>query len=142
MESDAARRVDTQAWLSKARLDLRGAAIDLAAEPPLTGDALFHAQQACEKALKAFLAWHDEPFGKTHDLAVLGAQCARIDPRLTGMLSEVAVLTQYAWRFRYPGDAAEPSRSESDRGVRLAERVVATVRERLGLEVASDVSGR
>ena len=30
--------------------------IDLAAAPPLPGDAAFHCQQATEKALKAFLA--------------------------------------------------------------------------------------
>jgi hypothetical protein len=30
--------------------------------------AVFHCQQAAEKALKGFLAWHDVPFRKTHTL--------------------------------------------------------------------------
>lgn len=74
MPHDAARVADTRGWLLKARGDLRGAEVDLAAAPPLTEDAAFHCQQAAEKTLKAFLAWHDVPFRKTHDLAEIGVQ--------------------------------------------------------------------
>ena len=69
------RAADTRAWLARARDDLRGAGIDLAASPPLLGDAAFHCQQVVEKALKVFLTWHDWPFRKTHDLVELGAEC-------------------------------------------------------------------
>lgn len=48
-------------WLSKAANDLRGARIDLAADPPLIEDALFHCRQAAEKSLKAVMA----PRGRT-----------------------------------------------------------------------------
>jgi HEPN domain-containing protein len=72
MPHDAHRVADTRGWLFKAADDLRGADIDLAAVPPLTGDAAFHCQQAVEKALKALLAWYDVPFRKTHDLAEIG----------------------------------------------------------------------
>jgi HEPN domain-containing protein len=41
---------EVRAWLQKAQNDLRGADIDLAASPPLIEDALFHCQQAAEKA--------------------------------------------------------------------------------------------
>lgn len=58
------RAADTRAWLARAQDDLRGAEIDLAASPPLLGDAAFHCQQAVEKTLKAFLVWHDRPFGR------------------------------------------------------------------------------
>ena len=78
MPHDVHRVADTRGWLLKAADDLRGAEIDLAAEPPLTGDALFHCQQAAEKALKALLAWHDVPFRKTHDLAEIGQQCTTL----------------------------------------------------------------
>jgi hypothetical protein len=44
-----------------------GARIDLAASPPLIGDALFHCQQAAEKGMKGFLTMHDRIFQKTHD---------------------------------------------------------------------------
>ena len=55
MAAESERAADTRAWLSKAEADLRGATVDLAADPPLLEDALFHCQQAAEKALKAFL---------------------------------------------------------------------------------------
>jgi HEPN domain-containing protein len=63
MQPDKAAVV--RGWLSKAANDLRGAHIDLDADPPLIEDALFHCQQAAEKSLKAFLTSHDRPFKKT-----------------------------------------------------------------------------
>jgi HEPN domain-containing protein len=72
MAADKERAADTRAWLVKAEADLRGATVDLAAEPPLLEDALFHCQQASEKALKSLLTWHDLPFRKTHSLEVPG----------------------------------------------------------------------
>ena len=47
---------EVQAWMQKADNDLRGAQIDLQANPALIEDALFHCQQAAKKAMKAFLA--------------------------------------------------------------------------------------
>ena len=49
MQPDEARAADTRAWLVRAHEDLRGAEVDLAATPPLLGDATFHCQQAVEK---------------------------------------------------------------------------------------------
>ena len=72
MPHDPIRAADTRAWLDKAHMDLKAAAHELTAVPPFTADAVFHAQQAAEKALKGFLVWHDAPFRKTHDLAEVG----------------------------------------------------------------------
>ncbi len=66
---------EIRGWLVKALDDVRGAEVDLAANPPLSGDALFHCQQAVEKALKGFLTFHDRPFRKTHDLDELATAC-------------------------------------------------------------------
>lgn len=55
MPPEEVRREDALAWFEKAHKDLRYAEIDLAAEPPACEDALYHFQQAAEKALKAFL---------------------------------------------------------------------------------------
>lgn len=108
-------------------MDLRGAEVDLAASPPLCGDAAFHCQQAIEKALKAFLTWHDQPFRKTHDLVELGGQSAQLAPELEPLLRATAPLTEYAWRFRYPGEPAEPSVQEAREALALAERVVSGI---------------
>jgi HEPN domain-containing protein len=56
MPLDPVRIEDTKAWFSRAHEDLRAAAIGLEADPPLLEDALFHCQQAAEKAEKGLLA--------------------------------------------------------------------------------------
>jgi len=56
---------ETRAWLLKGANDLAAATHDLQAHPPLTEDVVFHAQQAAEKTLKAFLTWHTRPFRKS-----------------------------------------------------------------------------
>jgi HEPN domain-containing protein len=123
---------DARAWLAKADLDLRAADLELATpEAGLWGDVAFHAQQAAEKSLKAFLALHDEPFRKTHSIEEIGRACAAIDASLEDLVDGAAPLTEYAWKFRYPGDASEPSREEAERAVAVARRLVQAIRERL-----------
>jgi len=108
MSPDAARLEDTRAWLSKAQTDVRCARVSRGADPPILEDALFHCQQACEKALKAFLAWHDVPFRKTHSLEEVGEQCLRLDPSLGAFVDAAVPLTEFAWADRYPGEPEEP----------------------------------
>lgn len=132
MSPDDPRAADTHGWLRRAAGDLRAAEIDLAARPPLTGDAAFHCQQAVEKALKAFLAWHDVPFLlKTHDLAEIGQQCVRIGHSLEALARRAEALTVFAWVFRYPGDADEPPAPEVEAAFILAREVYASVLSRV-----------
>ncbi|MCJ7705397.1 MAG: HEPN domain-containing protein [Desulfobacterales bacterium] len=63
---------ETKEWLIKATQDLRSAEHALTASPPLLGDVAYHCQQVTEKALKAFLVWHNIPFRKTHSLEEIG----------------------------------------------------------------------
>lgn len=113
--------------MSRAELDLRAAKVDLGADPPLLADAAFHCQQAVEKALKALLTHHDHLFRKTHDIGELGLACLEHEPSLEALLRESAPLTEYAWRFRYPGEVFEPDRQEVENALELAGRVVAEV---------------
>ena len=53
---------EAREWLERADLDLRLAERALQVPPPLAGGAAYHAQQAAEKALKAFLAAHNQAF--------------------------------------------------------------------------------
>lgn len=131
MPPDPQQSTDTAAWLTKAREDLRAARVDLAADPPLLADALFHAQQGIEKALKAFLTWYDQPFRRSHDLGELGLQCAHLDSSLEPLLRESAPLTEYAWRYRYPGDPSDPDPREAGAALALAEQVLDAVASRL-----------
>lgn len=68
------KRELVKAWLIKATHDL-AAAEKLGQDPDSCLDvAIYHCQQAVEKALKGFLAFYDEDFSKTHDLRALTAQ--------------------------------------------------------------------
>lgn len=135
MPLDPERVKEVREWFRKASEDLRAAIVDLAAQPPLTGDAAFHSQQAAEKAIKGFLSWHDQPFGKTHNLVVLGEACSAIDGTLDAILREAAVLTEFVWRFRYPGEDEPPTREGAMKSLDLARRLYDAILQRLPPEV-------
>jgi len=126
MRHEDPRTADTQAWLAKARQDLRAAEVDLAAEPPLLEDALFHCQQAVEKSLKALLCWNDRAFRKTHSIEELGEVCISVDASLAKLIDDTAHMTEYAWAFRYPGDM-EVERAEAEEALALATRAVGDI---------------
>ena len=110
---------------------MRAAEFEFEAEPPLLADIVFHAQQLAEKALKAFLTWHDVPFRKTHDLSDLSQQCTDIDASLGERCRPVERLTSYAWMFRYPGERVEPTRAEAELSLGEARALHVAVPERL-----------
>ena len=122
---------EVRGWLVKAKEDLRAAEIDLSASPPLSVDALFHCQQAVEKALEGFLTFHDRPFRKTHDLDELASECERLEGGLVSLLDRARDLTPFAWRFRYPGDDQAPPAEEIEDALVLARQVVETVVNRI-----------
>lgn len=109
---DDAKADLVRAWLLKARRDL-GAARSLASHrQPYLDVAVFHCQQAAEKALKAYLTHRDIRFGKTHDLTILVQQALVVDDAFASCFESAELLTPYAIAFRYPGDAEDPERWE------------------------------
>ncbi len=86
---------NTRQWLARGRDDLELAESAVReATRPFMRDAAFHCQQAAEKALKAFLTWHDLPFPKVHDLEDIGVRCVQADASLQGLVDRVAQLSQ------------------------------------------------
>lgn len=135
MPPEPARVAEVRAWFIKAARDLRAAEVLLAADPPLLGEVVFHCQQATEKAMKGFLSWHDRPFGKTHDLAVIGGLCAAHDQSLEPLCRRAERLSVFAWAFRYPGDPEEPSRDEAESALGLSHEILEVLRSRLPAEL-------
>ncbi len=135
MRPDPELVAETRAWLVRAAEDLREVEHDLIAAPPLLHGAVFHAQQAAEKAMKGFLTWHSRPFRKTHNLTEIGGLCAEVDPTLEARLRQAAVLTEYAWKYRYPGEPESPTREEAEGALALARAVYEAVLARLPDEV-------
>lgn len=131
MPLDPGTMGEARAWLKKALVDLRAARLEIGAVPSLNTDIVFHAQQAAEKSLKGFLAYHGQAFRKTHNLIELGEPCVALVPTLEGLLRRAAGLTEYAWKFRYPGDPDDPSDTEAAEALNLAQAVYDAVISRL-----------
>lgn len=68
---------------------------------------------------------------KTHDLGDLSPECVAIDDSLQAAISHAEGFTQYAWRFRYPGEPYEPDSAEAQDGLQKAEAAVGEVERRL-----------
>jgi HEPN domain-containing protein len=126
---------ETSAWLHRTSQDMRAAAHGLSADPPLLDDVVFHCQQACEKAFRAFLIWNGVPYRETHDLAEIGAQCVEIDPSLEPLVIRASSLTDYAWEFRYPGGPEEPTAEETSDALNITHEVSQAIIDRLPEEI-------
>ena len=122
------RALEAGAWLAKAHDDLRAAALDLQASPPLLSDAAFHCQQAAEKAMKGLFVHDGVASGKTHDLRALGDRLVTLHPELESLVDDVSPFTEYAWRFRYPGELFEPPADEVSDAIETASKFLAAVR--------------
>jgi len=110
-ESDAKTEL-TRSWLVKAYRDLLSAEKLGNVQAPLLDTAAYHCQQTAEKAIKAFLLFHDIRFEKTHDIEALILQASTIDPDFADHLDDGQILTPFATEFRYPGEFLEPDPDE------------------------------
>jgi HEPN domain-containing protein len=94
-------------WLTRAENDLRVAQFLLTMPDPPPESVGFHAQQCAEKALKAYLTFHQLSFERRHDLNYLIDLCISLEPDLGQFRILADMLTPYAVEFRYP-DALAP----------------------------------
>ncbi|MBI2361311.1 MAG: HEPN domain-containing protein [Deltaproteobacteria bacterium] len=120
-----------QQWLDKARKDLAAGEVLLKEKFEDYENVGFHAQQAAEKFIKAFLVCHQIEFPKSHDIALLRQLVARVDPRLSEKLATADALTPYGVEFRYPGDLPSVTRKEGQKALRLAEETRELIMESL-----------
>jgi HEPN domain-containing protein len=124
---DVVRRELVAQWLARADEDLGVARHLLAEGLPYYVAIGFHAQQAAEKSLKAFLVDRQVAFPKTHDLGRLLDLVGTVDTTLADALSGAVQLTDFGVDVRYPGDLPELGSDDARRAVELA----ADVRERV-----------
>jgi HEPN domain-containing protein len=124
---DEVRREFVQQWIDKAEGDLAAARRLLVDEFPHRFHTAFHAQQAAEKFIKAFLVHHQIEFTKTHSFQPLLESVARVDPPLADALSEALALNPFAVEIRYPDEEPEPTPEEARRAVEIAGHVRDTI---------------
>jgi HEPN domain-containing protein len=122
-------RPEVQEWLLSARSDLAYAQL----EPPEHGryeQGAFHAQQAAEKALKAYLVHFDIDPPHTHSIQTLMDAISQREAPSENLLAATA-LTAYAVFLRYPPFVETVTREHWREAVRLARLVVEWVKQRL-----------
>ncbi len=112
-----------QQWLAKAGQDF-GLAEHLVAErSPYLLAVGFHAQQAAEKYLKAFLVHHQCAFQKSHDIDELLDRAATLDKAFAESLRTAVALNPYAVDERYPGDYPDITENDAVEALALAKMV-------------------
>ena len=126
-------------WLGRATDDLRLAEILIERlegavpedERALAAGALFFAQQAAEKAMKAFLVAEGQVPPRTHNVAALAEASAARAPELKPVLAATIKLAGYATRLRYPGAELDVTNAEVAERVEIARTCLTTIRDRL-----------
>jgi HEPN domain-containing protein len=101
-----------QNWLYRAKEDI--AVIDslFITDPAFYASTIcFHAQQAVEKFLKAFLVYHNVDFPRTHDVDFLLIECKKIDSKDFDI--DLGSLADFGVNIRYPDDFYIPDKEET-----------------------------
>jgi HEPN domain-containing protein len=120
-------------WLLKAESDLTNARMCLAAGQALD-TACFHAQQAAEKYIKAYLTAHELDFPFIHNLEKLVELCAQLDPSFLSIKTLSQELTPYAVELRYD-DEFWPSVETAREALDAALAIKSFVMDRLPPEI-------
>jgi len=120
-------------WLLKAESDLANARLCLEAQQALD-TVCFHAQQAAEKSIKAYLTAQDMDFPFIHNLEKLVELCAQLDPAFSSIKAMCQELTPYAVELRYD-DEFWPLPETARRAFEAALAIMDFVAERIPSEM-------
>jgi len=101
-------------------------------------DACFMAEQAAQKALKAFLIARGQRAVPLHSVAPLAERCAQLDLDFSAHITPGRILDQYYIPTRYPDALASPAvpfesytQEQGQRAVAAVGALVALVHEKL-----------
>src|SRR5574341_127222 len=122
----------TLEWIEKAEDDwIVAQRVYRARKHPVYDAACFHCQQCVEKYLKAELNEAGLIFDKTHDLADLLKQISVVEPSRTNLQAQTDYLTDFAVRYRYPGNKA--TKAHTQRAIKDCGEVRRVIRTAFGL---------
>lgn len=126
-------------WLRKARSD--SDAVLALVDAGTFDAACFHAQQAAEKYLKAFLIYHAVASPYTHNLVKLVDLCIPLDASFRTLLPVVTPLVPYAVELRYDAEFW-PDEHTAREAQTFASDVARFVLARIPEAVGQDMSGK
>ena len=97
------KQEELRQWFSLAEQDLSIAKNSVITMHPIPVERICNlCQQSVEKDLKGYLFLNDVEFPKTHDLSVILAICANINPEFAKFRKQCVYLTKFAVMPRYP----------------------------------------
>jgi HEPN domain-containing protein len=115
---------DPREWINRAKSNLARAREKPQISEVYLEDFCFDAQQAAEKALKAFLIYRGVRFPYVHDLAELLGLVEQTGQAIPETVRGAARLTRYAIATQYPGLFEPVTWQEYEEAVVIAEAVV------------------
>ncbi len=121
-------------WLNFAQKDFDVCKDLLTHKERYIGIIPYHAQQSAEKALKAFLKFHEKEIPKTHNLQYLIKDCFFIDPTFVQLQKEALALNPFSTQTRYPDDLnITLTYDETHKLIQSAEKILMFVTKKLNL---------
>ena len=122
-------------WLKRARSSLELAKFS-DNELVYYEDLCFQTQQAAEKGLKALLIYYGVEPERTHNLYILLQELEK-HTEIGDEIKEVLKLYNFAVLTRYPGEYAEIEKEEYEQSVRIAEKCLKWIEEKIKQDNAS-----
>jgi HEPN domain-containing protein len=117
-------------WFLKADQDLKiiEQGMDRPAEDWVSAVLCFHAQQAAEKALKAFLIAKKITPPRTHSIEILLELCRQADSSFPDY--QIRNLSYFSVEIRYPDELYQPAAEETRYYAELSRRIVSDMKLR------------
>jgi HEPN domain-containing protein len=109
-------------WLYKAEEDLGSAKLLL--DGKFYGTAIYHTQQAAEKAFKAYFVYISIAIPRTHNLDTLCQLCETSDPSFNRIYLYAIDLNGLDVAFRYPNVQLEPTETDVRNALQLASEIL------------------
>jgi HEPN domain-containing protein len=119
----------TAGWVFFAKKDI-ALAETIIDNPEFTGEIAFHCQQAIEKYFKAYLAEHEKPVAKIHNLLKLYAEVKSIkdwnlEENLLDEISKIYTESRYPEDIGIKPDGLLPSKEEAKSYLVFAQKIEA-----------------
>lgn len=122
-------KLSAREWLNKADEDYTVALRESKADPVFYNIVTYHAQQASEKMLKAYLQEFDIKFMKTHSLLKLLEPVKAADAFLISFQKDFAFIDDLTPDVRYPGPGV--SEADAKRALEITGKLKEYIEEKL-----------
>jgi HEPN domain-containing protein len=113
-------------WLFKAEQDLGSAWLLL--DGKFYGTAIYHTQQAAEKAFKDYCVYISIAIPRTHNLDSLCQLCQATDAGFSSIYLYAIDLNGLDIAFRYPNVLLEPTETDVQNAIYMASEILAFVK--------------